>query len=323
MSPEDHDLIYDYLHDRLPPERGAALASLLGPSTEARALLRTEAAIEMRLRELATSESLAVLAPEPARTGASRPRSWLAPAAAGIALGAMFATATWASVAAFRREREPVVLPLANGDFESLGAVKVGGYPKEPGVWRGDTAKCVGATTGVEPHAGAGMLQFLKPDAPGRASTNTFTACDQWQLLDLTKVDAVGTGEQWVAEAEVWFNSVASPQATGSTFQITLYAVEVGSLSELNRISSMWLRQSSAVLAAGSRRIVSDADPGTWERLAVTLPLPSRTKYLLLQIAADSTPDSAGKPAFAGQFADSASVQLRKVSRERELLPVN
>lgn len=320
MTPEDHELIHDYLHDRLAPERGAEIAALLERSAEARAMLRTEAAIESRLRELAASETLAAAVPETARAVASRSPGWLAPVAAGIALGVTFATAAWASVAAFRREPEPVPLPLANGDFETLGAVNVGGYPKASGLWRGDAAESVAATAAVRPHSGAGMLRFLHPDGRANSSARGFTACDQWQLVDLSTAEQLGEGEQWIAEAETWFNSVRGPNTAGSSFHLTIYAVDVGSLTELNRISSVWLRQSSAVVAAGSQRIVTDGDPATWERVTVKLPLPARTKYLLLQIAANSLVDTTGASAFPGQFADSASVQLRKVSRERELL---
>jgi hypothetical protein len=318
MTPQDYELIHDYLHDRLTPERGPDLAALLDRSAEARAMLRAEAAIETRLRELATSETLA---PAEARAGGNRSAGWLAPVAAGIALGVMFATATWASVAAFRREPPPVPLPLANGGFETLGAIKLGGYPKAVGLWRGDAAECVAATAGVRPHSGAGMLRFLHPDGRSSSSARGFTACDQWQLLAVPPTHPLdGDGEQSLAEAEVWFNGLPGAQAQGRSFQLTLYAVEVRSLSDLNRISSVWLRQSSAVLATVTRRIVSDGDPATWERVAVSLPLPPATKYLLVQLSAGSHAELAGASAFPGLFADSASVQLRKVAREHELL---
>ena len=319
MTPQEHDLIHDYLHERLAPERGAELTALLERSAEARELLRTEAAIETHLRELSTSGTWETVT-RPAHATASRSRGWLAPIAAGIVLGLMLATATWASVAALRREPEPVILPMANGDFETLGAVKVGGFPKMPGHWRGDAAECVGATAEVRPHSGAGMLRFLRPDGRNASDARGFSACDQWQLLDLSNVPATGDAEQWVAEADVWFNGPATARQTDSFCQLTVYAIDVQHPKELNSISSVWLRQSSAVLAVGNRRIVCDADPATWERVTVSLPLPSRTRFLLIQLFAGAPPDKTTTTPFPGPFADSASMKLRRVQRLQEVL---
>lgn len=319
MSPLEHELIHDYLHERLAPERGAELTALLERSAEARELLRTEAAIETHLRELSTSETLATVA-KPTRAAASRSTGWLAPIAAGIVLGVMFATATWASVAALRREPEPVTLSVANGDFETLGAVKVGGFPKMPGHWRGDAAECVGATAEIRPHSGAGMLRFLRPDGRNDSDARGFTACDQWQLLDLSKVPATGDAEQWVAEAEVWFNGPATAHQPDGFSHLTVYAIDVQHPNELNSISSVWLRQSSAVLAVGNRRIVRDADPATWERVSVTLPLPARTRFLLIHLFAGASPDATKATPFPGPFADSASIKLRRVPSVKEVL---
>jgi hypothetical protein len=319
MTPQEHELIHDYLHERLAPGRGAELTALLERSAEARELLRTEAAIEMHLRELSTSESLATVA-RPTRVAANRSRGWLAPIAAGIVLGVMLATATWASVTALRREPDPVTLSVANGDFETLGEMKVGGYPKMPGHWRGDAAECVGATAEVRPHSGNGMLRFLRPDGRNASDTRGFTACDQWQLLDLSKVPTTGDAEQWVAEADVWFNGLATARQSDNFCQLTVYAIDVQHPKELNSISSVWLRQSGAVLAVGNRRIVRDADPATWERAAVTLPLPARTKFLLIHLFAGAPPDTTGTTPFPGPFADSASMKLRRVPSVEEVL---
>lgn len=314
MTPQDHELIHDYLHGRLRPEDEAPFHALLNESAEARARLRTEATIETRLRELATSETLAATVPMETRAGnAGRSPGWLAPAAAGIVLGVVFATATWASVAALRREPDPTPLPVANGDFEVRGPNRIGGFPKAPGWWRGDAAECVAGTAEVRPHMGAGMLRFLHSDGRRDNPAGGFSACDQWQLLDLS--NAIES-DPAVAEAEAWFNSVPTSANAGSEFQLTLYAIRVNSLEELNPISSVWLRRSSAVLATSSRRIVADADPATWERGSVNLPLPAGAKYLLVQLAAVGQPLSVGPQPFPGQFADSVSVRVRKASRD-------
>lgn len=319
MTLKEHELIHDYLHERLSPEHGSELTALLERSAEARELLRTEAAIETHLRELSTSETLTMVA-EPTRATASRSRGWLAPIAAGIVLGVLLATATWASVTALRREPEPVILPVANGDFETLGAVKVGGFPKMPGHWRGDAAECVSSTSEVRPHSGTGMLRLLLPDGRNASDARGFTACDQWQLLDLSKVPATSDAEQWVAEAEVWFNGLATARQPDCFSLLTVYAIDVQHPKELNSISSVWLRQSNAVLAVANRRIVCDTDPETWERVAVKLPLPPRTKFLLIQLCAGTTQDTTKATPFPGPFADSASMKLRRIPRVQEVL---
>lgn len=318
MTSLEKELIYDYLHARLTPERGAALTALLGSSTEARELLRTEAAIETHLREISTGDMWKTVA-IPERVATGRSKGWLPPVAAGIALGMMFATAAWASVAALRREPEPVVLPVANGDFETLGELKIGGYPRIPGHWRGDAAECVGATTEVRPHSGAGMLRFLRTDGNNASDARGFTACDQWQLIDMSKLPATSTAGQWVAEADVWFNGIATAQQSDSFSQLTVYAIDAQHPRELKSISSVWLRQSSAVLAVGNRRIVCDTNPATWERVAVSLTLPARTKFLLIQLCASAPPDASRAGSLLGPFADSASIKLRRAPRPQEI----
>lgn len=56
MNTEDKDLVLDYLHDRLDPERIDALNELLRQSEKARAFLRMQAMLDVQLRDRAFGE---------------------------------------------------------------------------------------------------------------------------------------------------------------------------------------------------------------------------------------------------------------------------
>jgi hypothetical protein len=317
MKPTDLDALIDAcLEGSLTEADAQRLSAELLRSPEARARYWEAASVHGLLESAMQSEWLAAATRAGVAPAGRRASAWMTfarwPLAAGIVLGIICAGAAWAGVALLTRAPEPVSLPMVNSDFESPGLLKVGGYPKTPGTWRGDAAVVVGATNGIQPHAGAGMLQFLHADGKKDAANSGFTASDQWQLVDLTgQRGAVGKDSALLAEAEAWFNSSAATEAERETFHLELFAIRDVNRETLNALGSLWLRQSNAVIAVGSRRIVVDANPATWERAALGLPLPAETRYLLVHICATARPGPGAmdKP-FPGQFADSVSLRL-------------
>jgi hypothetical protein len=52
----------------------------------------------------------------------------------------------------------------------------------------------------------------------------------------------------------------------------------------------------------------------------VTLPLPARTKFLLIHLFAGAPPDTTKATPFPGPFADSTTIKLRRVPSVKEVL---
>lgn len=324
MKPNELDaFIDDCLEGRLSEADAARLSAALQESPEARTRYWESASIHGLLEHTMQQESLRVItrqaAPLPPKF--NRWLQWrpLAAAAAGIVFGMFCTSVVWAGVALFRRGPEPVAVALANADFDTFGEMKVGGFPKEGGYWRGDACAVVSEASGIRPRSGAGMLQFLHSDGKTDGVGRQLYASDQWQLVDLTKYRAsMREGDGVVAELEAWFNSTATKSEEREAFSIELFAIRATSVSELNAISSFWLRQSNVVVASGTRRLVVDTDPATWERVSLDLPVPAEAKYLLVHLSAMARPGAAVGKLFPGEFADSVSLKLRPQVREAE-----
>jgi anti-sigma factor RsiW len=117
MNTDHSPLILAYLDGTISDEELARLNAVLLESADARAQLRSWAAADVRLRELAADAAHAahaahaaavLLGKSESRAGSAKSASWLdrvllrrwrAPIAAGLAVGAAFTSVVWAYVA--------------------------------------------------------------------------------------------------------------------------------------------------------------------------------------------------------------------------------
>jgi len=199
---------------------------------------------------------------------------------------------TWASV---RGENL-----LGNDGFEA--GQWQGSWPTKGGIRGGDHADLVAAERGVKPREGEGMLRFGATNFRSAGSSNGAQVA---QVIDISKFKkAIASGKARVV-ACVFFNRVPGDAQTDTSFSISI-AAYAGSPTAHFALSQQhrWLSRSSEGLHA-------DADPKTWQKLAVRLPLPKNTDFLGIQLlAAENIFNDVRAPEFDGHYADSAFVTI-------------
>ncbi|MGB2824718.1 MAG: hypothetical protein WBF17_27345 [Phycisphaerae bacterium] len=182
---------------------------------------------------------------------------------------------------------------LGNGGFEAGRAG--GSWPTICGTWGGDKAELLGAQQGVAPRAGRRMLRFhhtnySRPDASNGAQV--------LQVIDVSNFrEAIRAGRARVV-ASALFNRVAGNAQTDTLFGLTLLA-HSGSPAQHARLKEPIRLECAA--------IITDSDPGTWEKLAASMPLPTDTGFLAIQLMAveDIFNDAVGVE-FHGHYVDDA-----------------
>jgi hypothetical protein len=182
---------------------------------------------------------------------------------------------------------------LGNGGFEAARAT--GTWPTICGQWGGDKAELLRAQQGVAPCEGQRMMRFhhtnySRPDVSNGAQV--------LQVIDVSNFrEAIRAGRARVV-ASARFNRVAGDAQTDTQFALSLLAhsgspAQHARLKEPIRLQSTW--------------IVTDANPGTWEKLTASMPLPADTGFLAIQLMAleDIFNDAAGVE-FDGHYVDDA-----------------
>jgi hypothetical protein len=103
----------------------------------------------------------------------------------------------------------------------------------------------------------------------------------------------------------VYYNRVAGNARTDTLNGVSLLAYS-GPQAQHFRLS-----QRNASIARGGAGIHTDADPATWEKLAVGLRLPKNTDFLVIQIqAAEDVYNNLKGVEFDGHYAESTFVTL-------------
>ena len=319
MNPDHSQLILAYLDGTISDDEMARLNAVLMESAEARALLRSLAAADVRLRELAAEAAhVATVAPAKRgrRTGARV--SWLdrlllrgvrTPIAAGLAVGAAFTSAVWAYVAPSAPKPTKHLATLIADGFETGSSPGNGFVPQEFGTWGGDHAEIATAVAGLAPRTGARMLRLLRSDYVGEKSVLSHVG-DQLQIIDLAAYRAAIQSGRVVAHAEAWFNQV--PPGAGDEFAggVTLFAFARDPRFHRSETWNAWYEGHLGL--SGQQQERTDCDPATWERVSTLLPLPSGTRFLVVHIRVNRTkPEPTATPVmFAGSYVDDVKAEL-------------
>ncbi len=319
MNTDHSPLILAYLDGTISGEELARLNAVLLESADARAQLRSLAATDVRLRELAADATCAA----PVGPRAHQPRlgttvswldrvllrGWRAPSAAGLAIGAAFTSVVWAYVAPPAAEAMQHLATLVADSFETGSRPGSEGVPQAFGTWGGDQAELATAGAGVTPRTGLRMLRLLRSDYVGENSVLSHVG-DQLQIIDLAAYrDAIETGRV-VAHAEVWFNQV--PPGAGEEFAggVTLFAFARDPRDYRSETWNVWYEGHLGL--SGQQQQRTDRDPATWERVSTRLPLPSGTRFLVVHIRVNRTrPEPTATPiTFAGSYVDDVKAEL-------------
>lgn len=319
MNTDHSPLILAYLDGTISNEQMARLNAVLLESADARAQLRSWAAADVRLRELAADAAGAA----PVRPRAHQPRlgatvswldrvwlrGWRAPSAAGLAIGAAFTSVVWAYVAPPAAEAMQHLATLVADSFETGSRPGSEGVPQEFGTWSGDQAELATAGAGLAPRTGARMLRLLRSDYVGENSVLSHVG-DQLQIIDLAAHRAAIESGRVVAHAEAWFNQVAPVAAEEFAGGVTLFAFARDPRDYRSETWNAWYEGHLGL--SGQQQERTDHDPATWERVATRLPLPAGTRFLVVHIRINRTrPEPTATPiTFAGSYVDDVKAEL-------------
>ena len=211
-----------------------------------------------------------------------------------IALIALFSLCT--GVAA-----QPYEDLLVNGGFET-DVNTVGPWPDDAGYWRGNYSDIVGATAGITPLEGDRMLHFIYGGSAAYATN--LTGSNVLQTVDLRSLHDAVSGGHAVVKAEVSFNRVDLDAQTDRRFGLAVRAF----VGDPNTGRTQW---SASYIADELVDWVSDADPGSWETVDLTLTLPVQTDFVMIHIyAAEDVYNDTSGVEFDGLFADAATLSV-------------
>jgi hypothetical protein len=319
MNTDRSQLILAYLDGTISDEELARLNAVLLASAEARAQLRSLAAAEVRLRELAADAAHAApVSPGKRGAQAAARGSWLdrvllrgvrTPIAAGLALGAAFTSVVWAYVVPPTPEPTRHLATLIADSFETGSSPGNGFVPQVFGTWGGDHAELATARAGLAPRTGARMLRLLRSDYVGEHSVLSHVG-DQLQVIDLAAHRAAIESGRVVAHAEAWFNQVAPGAGEEFAGGVTLFAFARDPRVHRGETWNAWYEGHLGL--SGQQQERTDRDPATWERVSTRLPLPSGTRFLVVHIRVNRTkPEPTATPVtFAGSYVDDVKAEL-------------
>jgi hypothetical protein len=319
MNTDHSQLILAYLDGTISDEEMARLNAVLLASAEARAQLRSLAAAEVRLRELAADAAHAApVSPGKLGAQAAASSSWLdrvllrgvrTPIAAGLAVGAAFTSVVWAYVVPPTPEPTRHLATLIADSFETGSSPGNGFVPQEFGTWGGDHAEFATARAGLAPRTGARMLRLLRSDYVGENSVLSHVG-DQLQVIDLAAHRAAIESGRVVAHAEAWFNQVAPGAGEEFAGGVTLFAFARDPRVHRGETWNAWYEGHLGL--SGQQQERTDRDPATWERVSTRLPLPAGTRFLVVHIRVNRTkPEPTATPVtFAGSYVDDVKAEL-------------
>lgn len=199
--------------------------------------------------------------------------------------------------------------PGVAGDFEIKDDIDVQGVPGQPGYWSGDLCEIVSAEQGITPYHGQGMLRFLGTSAPKDRPRYVTGASQQWQIIDLYDIREEVQAGYVSVEASAYFNRIASSQQDSEVQQgISIHAFK-GNIDETRKL---WPHRSRHRTRCLESEVRTDNDPATWERVDLTLHVPSQTDFLVIEIrTALEGPKDQEIEQFEGHYADDLSIHLR------------
>lgn len=185
---------------------------------------------------------------------------------------------------------------VINPGFETAESTS-GGMPTNYGDWNGDYSQIVTTTSsGITPHQGSGMLQFL---GTGFNENGSSTASQIVQLVDLSDFASLIVTGQAELGFSAYFNRVSGNDKTDTSVAISVHALDGTQNGFPARFSA------KNYLLTSNDGLLLDADQSTWQIASGTIILPSTTTYVAVElIAAENIYPDYGTE-FDGHFVDS------------------
>jgi hypothetical protein len=188
-----------------------------------------------------------------------------------------------------------------NSGFETYESTE-GGWPSSYGDWKGDASSIVGATAGITPLEGGQMLKFTGSSFTG---TSSATACQVFQVIDVSGYSELIAGGEAVISASAYFNRVAGDAQTDTQFYVVINAYQGDPSTFPSQMDG------STYLVRISTPIYTDGDPGTWELCSTELALPVNTDFVVIGLYAnEDVYNDSVLPEYDGHFADSVNCEI-------------
>ncbi len=199
----------------------------------------------------------------------------------GLLCGLLSASLVWAMsepTSEATTERLPYFF---DGGFESSAGRIPSGFPREVGLWSGDTAEVVRAE-GSAVREGTQRLRFVRPGADSAALSEEAVSCDVFQIVDLRNLRSkIGPQEDAVLELSADFLDGRTKPAISVTFICQLFVFT----GQSDAIHAEWphnLRN-----AIGSGAVLADSIggvPNQWQRLTSRCLLPDQGDFAIVQL---------------------------------------
>jgi hypothetical protein len=281
MNAHDLSLIHGHLNNTLDQAEFCRLQSLLRTSPQARRMLRSLAAVDIKLQQLAaanpsTLELLGTPPPKP-----STPARWLAgspltAAVAGLLLGLFCASMVFAYISP--TAYKPIT--LLDCSFENTPTPQPLGVPNLFGTWGGDHAEIVHTHGGVKPRSGNRMWRFLSANNAVEGDAPLNYVGEAIHVLDLRPLQTAEMRPGSLIEISAWFAQGTTDPDSRYHWNIKAAAFE-GDVSDAPNFWGNWDDASACLVR---REIVAEPS-NQWQPLSVNMTLPLNATFLVFECA--------------------------------------
>ncbi|WP_395738582.1 hypothetical protein [Prosthecobacter sp.] len=278
MNSRWHDLIQEYISGTISTADAQALERELMTDPMLRdsylEALNLDTALEMTAQSAEAMLSLPVppAARALARAGERRTRAWSwRPLAAGLVLG-MFCTSV---VMAYMVPSSEKVITLFGDDFEDSEQQFSQGFPEQTGVWGGDAAEVVSASSGIQPVDGQRMLRL------DSSPTTTLSYLDR--IVDVRSLPLPQGNEVRQVMVTASFHAAERGLRDRYTLRVAAFA-EAPDIVRTQWVGREW-REMDGALAASKRGLSTTPEAEGWQTLTAIVEVPREARSLVISLA--------------------------------------
>jgi len=197
--------------------------------------------------------------------------------------------------------------------FEQPPAPRQDFIPQQPDVWSGDETEVVGVDSNVFPRTGGHMLRFVSGHPRGALYEGK--GAEIWRIIDVEAARAAAGSRDVRIDFSGYFNGV-DPGSKPLQFWVTAVATDAppADLTGLWNDRFLYDDISPTSLSAAQSRDGIDADPATWDRIATSLTVPRRARFVVLHCAAALLPVPGEADRSPRYYVDDLSVVVTPVA---------
>ena len=201
--------------------------------------------------------------------------------------------------------------------FEQPPAPRQDFIPQRPDVWSGDETVVVGVHRNVFPRTGGHMLRFVSGHPQGAVYEGK--GAEIWRIIDVEAARTAAGSRDVRIDFSASFNGVddrVDPGREPLQFWVTAVATDVppAELAGLWNDRFLYDDISPTSLSAAQSRDAIDADPATWERIATSLAIPARARFVVLHCTAALPAAAVEADQLPGYYVDDISVVVTPVA---------